>query len=281
MIRTILAILILFFSPCFSKQKKYDLAICAIFQDDAKYLPEWIDFHRSQGVEHFYLYNNLSSDDYQGYLHRYIKLGVVELIEWPYKQENVQEWNDIQCRSYMDCIEKNKDKCKWIAFLDTDEFLFSVRGKLLTKVMRDYEDYAGVGVNWMLYGTSNQDYIPKDKRMIDLLTYRAASDHVRNIHIKSIVQPKYVLNCHNPHFFEFKDNLFAVTEKKQRVDGPFSEYPRHKVLRINHYWSRDKDFFFNVKCTRQKKWCGSFEGAILLERECNLIWDPISDYIKY
>lgn len=34
------------------------LSICAIFKDEAPYLPEWIEFHRSVGVERFFLYDN-------------------------------------------------------------------------------------------------------------------------------------------------------------------------------------------------------------------------------
>jgi hypothetical protein len=63
------------------KEYKYDLAICAIFQDEAPYLKEWIEFHRLVGVEHFYLYNHRSRDHYQEVLKPYILSGLVELID--------------------------------------------------------------------------------------------------------------------------------------------------------------------------------------------------------
>ena len=34
----------------------YDLAVAAIFKDEARYLKEWLDYHLLAGVEHFYLY---------------------------------------------------------------------------------------------------------------------------------------------------------------------------------------------------------------------------------
>lgn len=34
------------------------LPICAIFKEEAPYLPEWIEFHRLMGVERFFLYDN-------------------------------------------------------------------------------------------------------------------------------------------------------------------------------------------------------------------------------
>lgn len=41
---------------------RFALAVCAIFKDEAAYLREWLDFHLLMGVEHFYLYDNGSSD---------------------------------------------------------------------------------------------------------------------------------------------------------------------------------------------------------------------------
>ena len=51
----------------------YDLAIVAIFKDEGKYLKEWLDYHLLAGVDHFYLYNNDSSDDYAEVLAPYVE----------------------------------------------------------------------------------------------------------------------------------------------------------------------------------------------------------------
>ncbi len=51
----------------------YDLAVVAIFKDEGKYLREWVDYHLLAGVEHFYLYNNDSSDDYAKVLAPYVE----------------------------------------------------------------------------------------------------------------------------------------------------------------------------------------------------------------
>ena len=46
------------------KEKKYNVSICAIFKNEAPYLREWIEFNHLVGIEHFYMYNNNSEDDY-------------------------------------------------------------------------------------------------------------------------------------------------------------------------------------------------------------------------
>ena len=47
------------------KERKtlYYSSICAIFKDEARFLREWLEYHRLIGIEHFYLYNNFSTDD--------------------------------------------------------------------------------------------------------------------------------------------------------------------------------------------------------------------------
>ena len=47
------------------QQKKYTVAVCAIFKNESVFLKEWLEYHLLIGVEHFYLYNNFSEDNYQ------------------------------------------------------------------------------------------------------------------------------------------------------------------------------------------------------------------------
>ena len=42
----------------------YELGIVAIFRNEAKNLREWIEYHRLAGVEHFWLYNHGSTDNW-------------------------------------------------------------------------------------------------------------------------------------------------------------------------------------------------------------------------
>ena len=39
-------------------------SICMNFKDEAIYLKDWVEYHLSIGVDHFYLYNNESSDNF-------------------------------------------------------------------------------------------------------------------------------------------------------------------------------------------------------------------------
>jgi hypothetical protein len=269
----------LFNNPLPAKET-IELAICAIFQDDAKYIPEWIDFHCKQGVQHFYLYDNLSTDSCKTILQPYIDRNIVTLIEWPYKQQNVGEWNQIQCGAYMDCVEKIRGKVKWCAFFDTDEFCFCTDGTNLRTYLKKFRKFAALSVNWVMYGTSGIYDIPTNKSMLETLVYRAENNFGPHIHVKTIAQPKYIVSNENPHYFLYQEGKFAVTENKEPFSGPFSPSISFNQIRINHYWSRDGHFFETVKCPRQRKWSGGTENAINGEKKMNAIYDPISNYVK-
>ena len=51
------------------------LSVCAIYKNEARYLAEWLEFHLLAGVEHFFLYNNDSTDDHREVLAPYLRAG--------------------------------------------------------------------------------------------------------------------------------------------------------------------------------------------------------------
>lgn len=251
-----------------------ELSICAIFQNDAKYLPEWIEFHQKKGVERFYLYNNLSTDDYQQILSPYVKSGLVKLIEWPYSHNDGTEWNTVQCSAYMDCIKKIRHKDKWCAFLDSDEFLFAVDGSTLSTYLTNYSA-SGIMVDWIMYGTSNVERIPQGEKMLNHLVYRAPLNYEHHRIYKSIVRPEHVVNCRNPHHFDYAKNRYSVDENGTTKTPEQMTGISVNKLRINHYWTRDMDFFYNVKLARRSKWYNEYERTLRLASEMNAEYDPI------
>ena len=223
------------------------LAICAIFKDEALYLREWVEFHQLMGVERFYLYNNNSSDRYLDALQMHIESGAVVLHEWPHQHAQLQV--------YEHCLKTHGSETDWLAFLDVDEFLFSPKAQRLPDVLAGYADHPGVGVNWVMFGSSGHKQKPKGGVLENFLR-RGQFDaglpypHLRrpdgsyrpeNLHIKSIVQPSKVDSCPNPHFMLYANNARAVDENHQPIDGPFSSKVSVAQLRINHYWSKSEE----------------------------------------
>lgn len=234
----------------FSLHAQHELSICAIFQDEAPYFKEWIEFHKLQGVEHFYLYNNNSTDDFRKVLQPYIDKHEVTLTDWlfTYDEGAHADWISIQAASYMDCMQKYGSENRWIAIIDTDEFLFSPNGKKLPSILKEYKEYGGVSLNWVRFGTSEIEDIPPGDLLIEHLTRCSFHEDRENRLTKTIVQPKYVSGCVSAHYFIYIAKKYAVDTDHHRVkSGNYSRNILLDKMRINHYWTR------TAKCFREKK----------------------------
>jgi hypothetical protein len=210
-----------------SEGKAY-LSVWSLYQDEAPYMREWIEFHRLVGVERFYLYDHDSVDDHREALAPYIDDGVVVLHDWPIDPGQVQAANH--------CLENYREQSRWIAFIDLDEFLFSPAGLTVPEVLADYEQWPGVVVNVAVFGTSGHQ-TPPDGLVIE--NYLTRSDDPKvNGSKKSIVDPARVVRCRGG-IFDFSEGL-SVNEDKQPSDGRAGESASFSRLRINHYHTKSE-----------------------------------------
>jgi Glycosyltransferase family 92 len=211
------------------------LALCAIFRNEAPYLREWIEFHRIVGVEHFYLYQNRSDDQWQGVLEPFISQGIVEVIDW-------QKEPPCQLQAYRHFIAAHKGDPAWVSFLDCDEFLFSPCYETVPEVLRQIDpQWGAVGVNWLCFGASGHEQ-PAPIPVIERFTFRRADGFGPNLHVKSIVRMDRAISTGaDPHHFPVQGG--TCSESGEPVTGPFTSRPSHRLLRINHYHTKSRQEF--------------------------------------
>jgi len=250
---------------CFSSEKKYDLAICAVFQNEEFFLKEWLEFHKLIGVQHFYLYNNLSDDHSLSILKPYVEKGEVDLIDWPVEVRTVREYLDLlQLPVYHHALTQFKEEACWIAFIDIDEFLFPVQDENLVAFLRHYEDYAALAVNWQVFGTSGLAVLPSQKLIIESLIYKGSEDRDINKTVKLIVQPQRVRRVETPHLFIYEDGCFAVDSNSRQMPLQAEKKPvLIDKVRINHYWFGTSDWLLHNKIPRREKWGIVIKPSIL------------------
>lgn len=232
---------------------RYELAIGAIFRDEAPYLKEWIEFHKLVGVQHFYLFNHGSEDDYISVLRDYIDRGEVELFEWPYPVKSWEHWlYEVQAEAYEKCISLAQGTVKWLALIDIDEFLTPICSDSVPTVLKEYEPFGGVGFNWKLFGHSGFLDLPPDKLLIESLVMTAPYDRPTHLGVKSIVRPERVKGCNHPHYMIYKEGFYAVNSNRQRdidSEGRASGVYYDRLV-INHYWSRTGNYLYK----KLKRW---------------------------
>ena len=245
---------------------KYQLAVCVLFQNEAPYLKEWIEYHKLLGVEHFYGFNNLSTDNYLEVLKPYIDEGTFELKNILTVADNFKTYYAMQCKCYTDCLAHTRGISKWVAFIDPDEFFVPVKNVQLTDFLKDYEEFGGVVVNWLMFGTSNVKKIPSHQLLIETLIRCAEKSFSCNRYVKSIVRPERVSHFDSAHQATYYEGYGAVNTDKFPSSEDMSYCILWNKLRLNHYWTRDEDFFFKIKVPRQIVWGGKPNPEYLFEK---------------
>ncbi|MFA5089212.1 MAG: glycosyltransferase family 92 protein, partial [Candidatus Omnitrophota bacterium] len=227
---------------CEKRDYKWNISVFSIFQNDAPFLKEWIEFHKLIGVEHFFLYNNLSTDNYEVVLGPYIESGEVDLIDWPFNplfkggsaEDHMRSWINLQVEAMTDCfIHRAKQATRWFGCLDTDEFLFPVQCYSLKEFLEDFKWSAGIVVNWAMYDSSHVERLKDNELLIEKLLYRAPDDFSYHSVMKSIVRTAVTRGPGDPHQFQYHKGWLPVTVDKKQHFGDRLAAVQYDKLRIN------------------------------------------------
>lgn len=208
---------------------KYKLSVYTRVYNEGRFIREFIAFHLAVGVEHFYIYDNASTDNTAEQIKPFVDAGLVTLISYPKKPPSPEA--DIHCMTSF------RKESKWIACIDADEFLFPLKGDSLLDVLDKFKDEAGVGVCWQYFGSSHHKDRPEGL-VIENYTY--CSPGVVET-LKSIVNPRRVIQYGNPHYWIYGGGEYAVDEYGRHLKGGASQSPSGDRLRINHYHCKSEE----------------------------------------
>lgn len=227
------------------------LAACAVLRDDLPYLEEWLGFHRLVGVELFLLYHAGPPEPVRAVVERVLAPDQVRLIEHA----------GSRTEAYRHCLETQREACRWLAFLDLEDFLFSPGRDDIRPLLEGYAEHPAVAVNRILYGASGHEapppglvtrsftrrchsglaqQAPHRLRRPGLDPARPDSYYPLCADYRVIVQPRLTLACDGPNAFRFADDRPAVDERGGAVNAAWTEGVSVAQLRINHYWSRSR-----------------------------------------
>ena len=219
------------------------IGLTAIFRNEAPYLEEWLNFHLAVGVDHFFLYNHQSTDNYQEVLASYVGARVVTLMEAP-------EVFSPQVPTYNHALTTHPE-CDWMVVCDLDEFIVPVSGNSLREVLArlDKPDASGIAVQWAVM---LEDFeTPPTGGVVRNYVHRLQTPYnAPNGISKVIVKPSRVTGMSDPHLaisrpgYRIYDELGRVVYMSQHFE---SESIQH--LRVNHYWFKSKQEFA-IKITR-------------------------------
>lgn len=279
----ILFLSLLFLNRSKRIEKRYTVSICAIFKDEAHNFKEWIEFHKIVGAEHFYLYNNFSSDNFLDVLKPYIEEGLVTLTEWPFVKG--------QMKAYEHCFENHKNDSKWISFLDLDEFIVPIKSESLSAWLQKMERFPCVLVYWKMFGTSG--LIEGSKEKLTIEQYTVSWEKLVNIG-KVFWNTKYSISDYSSMhiisasylFFGKKITIPPVNQFKKFVKWDIHRHGNFRDnnidIQINHYWSKSFNDTKFKKFVRGDAFFGDTAPTRNLNSFMNLEFKNISsDYKIY
>ncbi len=216
------------------------LAVCAIAKNEGPYFAEWIEWHRAQGVERFYVYDNGSEDDTADVLAPYVAEGLVVYRYWPGQRQQIP--------AYDDCIETHRLEARWLAFLDLDEFVVPDDGVSLVGFLGRLEAWPVVEVNWLVYGSGGA----REKRtggVMERFRRHSLPGAGVNRHVKSFVDPRRVCcmtGCHEAA--RLPGVGCGVDVRGEEVRRNFwRREPVVSPVRINHYAVKSYDEFLGKR----------------------------------
>jgi Glycosyl transferase family 2 len=234
----------------------YFLSICAIFKNEAHILQEWISHYLIEGVEHFYLIDNGSTDDFSSILGKYIENGIVTLYSDPDKYKQEYHYNNY-------VLKNHKYDTIWLMVIDLDEFVYS-RRSLGYITISDYlhsldeQKILSVSLKWKMFGSSG--HVTQPEQVIPNFTRRHERINENIGHQKAIYLLKevYRLSTHNASFLvqnedsgwrRIYSNGKNFEYKNTEDDYPSEELAKH-AIHLNHYAIQSYEWFSSVKMIR-------------------------------
>lgn len=239
------------------------LSITLIIKNEAPYMEEWLNYHIGLGVTKFYIYNNESTDNLKEVLKPFIDQGYVVLEDIKGKLR--------QNPAYNAALARHRFDTHWMGLLDADEFLVPLKHDNLCDFLKDYEKYSALGINWVMYDGNGHLKKPEGLVTENFLTVHG-NPHPKNLHIKSIVNPRKVKVCGSPHYCDFKSGN-TVDENGNPIKGAFSEQHHSDKIRINHYFSKSLEEF-EAKISRGR---AASSGKYEIRREEFEFADAVKD----
>lgn len=210
----------------------YKFCICSVFKNESHILEEWLLHYIYHGVEHFYLVNDNSNDNFETITNKYANY--ITLFHNDVQTKNVGRQTMIYDQYFRPILNQSK----WFAILDLDEFLYSPGDTHLPTIIEKYNNYGQLRINWLHFGSS--EHLHQPQSVVEGFMKRAQIDSTKPYYsYKTIFQGNSLIS-------------FGVHANNVNGAEIYLKYEETAIpdLIINHYCIQSQDFFMKIKSTR-------------------------------
>ncbi|KAI9135980.1 hypothetical protein BKA69DRAFT_1107176 [Paraphysoderma sedebokerense] len=243
------------------------IIIASFFQNKARYLREWVEFHYLLGVRRFLLYDFNSDDNPQEILRPYTDIGLVELLQWPPTEYDKAKFhhgafgtqfvenmaaclkdNDVRrrqlgCRhsAFLEAVRRSDGKARWLGFLDVNQFVYphnedkGNQSSTLRTIFQSVETYQVIEVfgdyfspEGMVKPLQRGDTDLSPPLVTEVFTNRMNSNVGGFGHSKvSFANPSTIKG------FQYPDFMWSPQRNAPAL--PYNIFKNNSLLRLNHY----------------------------------------------
>lgn len=207
-------------------------AVLTCFKNESHILQEWIEHYKNRGIEHIYMINDFSTDNFLEILQPYLDVGIVTVFDSDIVTKVVGRQVLLYEKYFYDIVKSLKHK--WFLVLDLDEFLYSPNETNLNKIIEKYDDYSQLHIMWQNFGSNS--HIEQPNLVVHNFTKRDKFDETKvYISHKSCFKSK--------DFISFGIHSSTVNGKSLWLKHTNND----SDLIINHYAIQSWNHFINKK----------------------------------
>lgn len=239
------------------------LCLVAIFKNESEIIDEWINHYINEGVDHFFLIDNNSTDNYDQILKKYNNITLI-------KDDKIHAQTELYNKYFLEKVKSYE----WTIVCDLDEFIYSRNQyKTISSFLSSVPNtISQIAVPWKLF-SSNGFNTPDKKEppsVIQGFTKRLNYDKTNGItqgiketkngykmdFCKCIVRSSALkkLGIHHNQLNNGLSSQSTIHHTFCDKDVPFiainEDILKNSYLQLNHYAIRSLDWFTRIKMTR-------------------------------
>lgn len=220
----------------------FNTVICAIARNEDPYLLEWLAWYRLLGVDHFFVYDNVSDDGTSQRLMRLEDAGVLTRVHWP----RVSDARPPQIDAYADFLMRYGPNCRFAGFLDLDEFVVPHRHQSIPEMLDSLPTgHQGLALHWRVFGSSGHQ-VQGDGLVVERFKQASARTAGLNALGKAFVRTNCVraAGVHYPRLQPHcRYQCDWQTGIENAVETMASRPVSHTWGQINHYMTKSRQEF--------------------------------------
>ena len=104
-------------------------------------------------------------------------------------------------------------------------------------------------INWQCFGSNGHEKADYSRGVLERFTRRAPYDLVGNLHVKTIANPRVIINIINPHYAKYFEGKYALNSNGNKqavvlehsISYAFNKPVAYDKIVINHYLTKSRE----------------------------------------